>query len=177
VTTTDVLLSALGAVAISAGVMVVTTAHIVRAGLWLVVSLSGVSGCFLVLTAEFVAWVQLLIYIGAVLVLLLFATMMTRAPIGAQANLDRYRWPTALIVLGAFVTLTALLVDDFRWRYTELTDRQVGSAERIGGVIFTDWVFAFEVFSVLLLAALVGAIVVSQLSKHNMPQRSQDEAE
>ncbi len=70
-TAVDGLLAALCALAVGAGLMVVVTRHVVRAGLWLVVSLGAVAGCFLVLTAELVAWVQVLIYIGAVVVLLL----------------------------------------------------------------------------------------------------------
>ena len=66
--------------------LVVTSTHLVRAGLYLVVSLGAVAGLYLVLGAELVAWVQVLIYVGAVVVLLLFAVMLTRAPIGAVAT-------------------------------------------------------------------------------------------
>lgn len=69
----DVLLLALGAVTVGAGALVVTTRHLVRAGLYLVVCLGALAGLYLVLTAELVAWVQVLIYVGAVVVLLLFA--------------------------------------------------------------------------------------------------------
>ena len=100
-TAADLLLLALGAVAVGSGVLVVTTRHLVRAGLWLVVTLAAVAGCYLVLGAELVAWVQILLYVGAVVVLLLFAVMLTRAPIGASPDLDRVRWPGALIGGGA----------------------------------------------------------------------------
>lgn len=163
-TITDVLLAIFGALSVGAGILVVTTAHVVRAGLWLVVALSGVAGCFLVLTAEFVAWVQLLIYVGAVLVLLLFATMMTRAPIGKRYDLDRRRWPAALIAIGAFGALVALLINEFGTRKVSLADTDAGTAQRMGEVIFSDWVLAFEVLSVLLLAALIGAIAISRQS-------------
>src|SRR5258705_6119579 len=96
-TTADVLMAALGAVALGAGLLVVTTRHVVRAGLWLVVTLGAVAGLYLVLTAELVAWVQVLIYVGAVVVLLLFAVMLTRAPIGASDDLDRPPRPGALV--------------------------------------------------------------------------------
>src|SRR5206468_3080738 len=96
-TVADVLLLAMGAVAVGAGALVVGTRHIVRAGLWLVVTLGAIAGMYLVLTAELVAWVQVLLYVGAVVVLLLFAVMLTRAPIGASADLDRARWPGLLV--------------------------------------------------------------------------------
>lgn len=158
-TAADVLMLALGAVAVGAGALVVTTRHLVRAGLYLVVSLGAVAGLFLVLTAELVAWVQLLIYVGAVVVLLLFAVMLTRAPIGAADDLDRPGWPAALIGGGAGLGLSALLVDAFRWSRVELPEP--GTAERLGGEIFRGWVLPFEVLSVLLLAALIGAIAIS----------------
>ncbi|HEX7744531.1 MAG TPA: NADH-quinone oxidoreductase subunit J [Micromonosporaceae bacterium] len=156
----DVLLVALGTVAVGAGLLVVTTRHLVRAGLYLVVCLGAVAGLYLVLTAELVAWVQVLIYVGAVVVLLLFAVMLTRAPIGPSADLDRPGWPAALIGVGAGVGLAALLVDAFRWSRVELP--AAGTAERLGAEIFRTWVLPFEVLSVLLLAALVGAIVISR---------------
>ena len=118
-TTADVLMLALGAVAVGAAAAVVTTRHVVRAGLWLVVALGAIAGLYLVLTAELVAWVQVLIYVGAVVVLLLFAVMLTRAPIGASADLDRSRWPGVLIGGGVGLGLAALLVDAYRWSTVE----------------------------------------------------------
>jgi NADH-quinone oxidoreductase subunit J/NAD(P)H-quinone oxidoreductase subunit 6 len=156
----DILLVALGAVAVGTGALVVTTRHLVRAGLYLVACLGAVAGLYLVLTAELVAWVQVLIYVGAVVVLLLFAVMLTRAPIGPSDDLDRPAWPAALVGGGAGLGLAALLVDAYRWSRVELPP--AGSAERLGTEIFGAWVLPFEVLSVLLLAALVGAIVISR---------------
>jgi NADH-quinone oxidoreductase subunit J/NAD(P)H-quinone oxidoreductase subunit 6 len=161
VTAADLLLVALGAVAVGSGVLVVTTRHLVRAGLWLVVTLAAVAGCYLVLGAELLAWVQILLYVGAVVVLLLFAVMLTRAPIGASPDLDRVRWPGALIGGGAGLGLAALFAGAYRW--TEVKrPLAAGTAERMGEQIFSAWVLPFEVVGVLLLAALVGAIVVSR---------------
>jgi len=157
---TDVLLCALGLLAVGSALLVVTTRHVVRAGLWLVVTLGALAGCYLVLTAELVAWVQMLIYVGAVVVLLLFAVMLTRAPIGPSDDLDRPRWPALLVGLGSGGALAALLVHAYRWRRVDLPEP--GTAERVGTEIFREWVLPFEVLSVLLLAALVGAIVLSQ---------------
>ncbi|WP_347404816.1 NADH-quinone oxidoreductase subunit J [Micromonospora sp. WMMD1102] len=158
-TAADVLMLALGAVAVGSGVLVVATRHLVRAGLYLVVCLGAVAGLYLVLTAELVAWVQLLIYVGAVVVLLLFAVMLTRAPIGAADDLDRPGWPAALVGGGTGLGLAALLVDAYRWSTVELPEP--GTAERVGTELFRSWVLPFEVLSVLLLSALVGAIAVS----------------
>ena len=159
-TTADVLLAALGAVALGAGLLVVTTRHVVRAGLWLVVTLGAVAGLYLVLSAELLAWIQVLLYVGAVVVLLLFAVMLTRAPIGASDDLDRVRWPGALVGPAP---------PPAWWRCSPTRSTGAGSglpapgtAEAIGGAVFRTWVLPFELVSVLLLAALVGAIVVSR---------------
>jgi NADH-quinone oxidoreductase subunit J/NAD(P)H-quinone oxidoreductase subunit 6 len=159
-TTADVLMLALGAVAVGAAGLVVGTRHIVRAGLWLVVALGAVAGLYLVLTAELVAWVQILLYVGAVVVLLLFAVMLTRAPIGASDDLNRARGPAALIGGGAGVALAALLIQAYGW--SRVDSPVPGTAGRLGAELFRSWVLPFELVSVLLLAALVGAIVVSR---------------
>jgi len=159
-TSADVLLLALGAVAVGAGAAVVISRQVVRAGLWLVVALGALAGLYLVLGAELVAWVQVLIYVGAVVVLLLFAVMLTRAPIGVSRDLDRTRWPGALIGAGAGLGLSALLIDAYHWSTVDLAGQR--GAEAMGAALFRSWVLPFEVLSVLLLAALVGAIVVSR---------------
>lgn len=169
-TVTDVLISALGVIAIGAALLVVTTKHVVRAGLWLVVALGALAGCYLVLTAELVAWVQTLIYVGAVVVLLLFAVMLTRAPIGPSEDLDRPRWPALLVGVGAGGALAALLVHAYGWTKVDLPEP--GTAGLIGAEIFREWVLPFEVLSVLLLAALVGAIVVSAVGPRSQAAES-----
>ena len=98
----------LGAVALGAGFLVVTTSRIVHAALWLAVCLGAIAGCFLLLTAELLAWVQVLIYVGAVVVLVLFALMLTRAPIGPTPGASRGRVVVAATV--AVATGVVLLV-------------------------------------------------------------------
>jgi NADH:ubiquinone oxidoreductase subunit 6 (subunit J) len=159
-TIADVLLLALGAVVVGAGLLVVTTRQLVRAGLYLVLSLGSLAGMFLVLTAELVAWVQVLIYVGAVVVLLLFAVMLTRAPIGISTDLDRPAWPGLLVGGGAGAGLAALFITSYRWSVVEFGEP--GSVGRLGAEVFGNWVLPFEVLSILLLAALVGAIIVSR---------------
>lgn len=156
-----VLFAALGLVALAAAVLVVTTRHLVHAALWLVVTLGALAGCYLVLAAEFVAWVQVLIYVGAVVVLLLFGLMLTRAPIGPSRDLDSgNRFAAAAVAIAASAALATLLVTAFGDARIDLAAARGRTAD-IGAALFANWVLAFEVLSVLLLAALVGAIALS----------------
>jgi NADH-quinone oxidoreductase subunit J len=157
----EVIFVLLGALALGAAILVVTTRNVVHAALWLVVTLAGVAGCYLMLTAEFVAWVQVLIYVGAVVVLLLFGIMLTKAPIGGDADLNsENRIPAAIVALASAGTLVTLVVDAFRHEYVDL--RAGTGAAAVGESIFRTYVLPFEVVSVLLLAALIGSIVLSR---------------
>ena len=163
----EVLFGLLGVVAVGSGLLVVTTRQMVHAALWLVVTLGAVAGCYLLLSAELVAWVQVLIYVGAVVVLLLFGLMLTRAPIGMSTDLDApptQRLAAAVVALGLGGVVVTAAVDAFSGETIELGDEggEHGSSASAGAAIFRAWVLPFEVLSVLLLAALVGAIVLSR---------------
>ena len=153
----------IGVVTLGAALLCVTSRNVVRAALWLVVALGGLAGLYLVLTAELVAIVQVLIYVGAVVVLLLFGLMVTKAPIGPQPDLNTANRPVALVVaVAAFGLLVAVLIDAFRFAYLDLSVEGQGGAEAIGGAVFGFWVLPFEVLSVLLLAAVIGAIAITR---------------
>jgi NADH-quinone oxidoreductase subunit J len=153
----------LGLVAVGSALLVVTTRNMVHAALWLVVTLGAVAGVYLLLAAEFLAWVQVLIYVGAVVVLLLFALMLTKAPTGPQPDLDAKRVvPAAIVAALVGAVLVTTVVAGFSDAEIDLDETVVGSASVTGATIFEMWVLPFEVLSVLLLAALIGAIVLSR---------------
>ena len=168
-----VVFALLSMLTVSSAVMVVTTPHVVHAALWLVVTLGAVAGCFLVLTAELVAWVQVLIYVGAVVVLLLFALMLTRAPTGPESATSRNKPFALLAAVATTGVLVVVLSRGFQGITIDLSDdrvdpvtgeavpQRIGDSRTLGEAIFTHWVLAFELLSVVLLAALIGAIVVS----------------
>ena len=93
-----------GLVTFGAALVTVTTKQLVHAALWLIVALGGLAVEYLLLTAEFIAWVQVLIYIGSVVVLLLFGLMLTRAPIGRSPDADS---DNRLVALGVAVLAAA----------------------------------------------------------------------
>ncbi|MGH9268613.1 MAG: NADH-quinone oxidoreductase subunit J family protein, partial [Acidimicrobiales bacterium] len=152
---------ALAAVMTVAAIRVVTSQNIVHAALYLVVVLAGVGGVFILLASEFVAVVQILVYVGAIVVLFLFGIMLTRAPIGRTAKLDNdQRGLSAVVAAFLLVVLGVILVDAFGGQ--EIEGAAVQQSGDVGLAIFQDYVVPFEVISVLLLAALVGAVVVAR---------------
>ncbi|MFF7891312.1 NADH-quinone oxidoreductase subunit J [Streptomyces sp. NPDC007907] len=155
-----------GLVTFGAALVTVTTKQLVHAALWLVVTLGGLAVEYLLLTAEFIAWVQVLIYVGSVVVLLLFGLMLTRAPIGRSPDADSgNRWAALAVAVAAAAALVWVVVDAFRTTWIDLDGPAAGSTEATGASLFQNWVLPFEALSVLLLAALVGAIVLSRKAK------------
>jgi NADH-quinone oxidoreductase subunit J len=149
------------AVVVLSALKVVTTRNVVHAALYLVLVLAGVGASYVLLAAEFVAVVQVLVYIGAIVVLFLFGIMLTRAPIGRMGKLSHDNWYAGLFVavlLGA--VLAYVLVDAFE--DVEVEPAQVGTTALVSDSIFSTYLIPFEVVSVLLLAALVGAIVLAR---------------
>jgi NADH-quinone oxidoreductase subunit J len=164
VTTLDLLFAGFGLVAVLAGLLAVTTTRVIHAALWLVVALGALAGCFLVLGAEFIALVQVLIYVGAIVVLVLFALMLTRSPVGPQREVSvgrRRRLLAAAVGAGAAGLLLAVLVPVA----TVLPERVVTSTEVMARDLFGIWVWPFELISLLLLTALVAAFAVSRMDE------------
>jgi NADH-quinone oxidoreductase subunit J len=144
-----------------AAVRVVTARNVVRAALYLVVTLASVGACYLVLAAEFVGWVQILIYVGAIVILFLFGLMLTKAPIGREALDNQSRGLAALVGLAILAGLVFLIQNAFSWSDPKVELAQ-GTSGLIGESIFRTYVLPFEAVSFVLLAALIGAIVLSR---------------
>ncbi|MFI1255940.1 NADH-quinone oxidoreductase subunit J [Streptomyces netropsis] len=159
----EILFLLVGIVTLGAAVVTVTTKQLVHAALWLVAALGGLAVEYLLLTAEFIAWVQVLIYVGSVVVLLLFGLMLTKAPIGRSPDADSgNRWAALAVAVAAAAALVWVVVDAFRATWIDLDGAVQGSTKVSGESLFRYWVLPFEALSVLLLAALVGAIVLSR---------------
>lgn len=167
-TSRDVLFAAVGLITAAAGVLAVTNRRVLHAGLWLVVALGGLAGCYLVLGAELVALVQLLVYVGAVVVLILFALMLTRAGAGEVDTSPGHRWLAGAVGAGVTVLLGGTLVAAYGWGTREVAGP---SNQEIGAQIFGTWVWPFELLSLLLLAALVAAVAVATTSRGQVDER------
>ena len=149
----------------AAAIGVVRSQNVVHAALYLVVVLAGAAAQYILLAAEFVAWVQVLIYIGAIVILFLFGIMLTRAPMRPEGTMDNnQRIAAGVVSLFLFGVITALLVDAYGGKEIKLKNDLVviGRSSTIASSIFRDYLVPFEVVSMLLLAALVGAVVIAR---------------
>jgi NADH-quinone oxidoreductase subunit J len=153
------------AMAVSA-IRVVTVKNVVHAAMYLVVVLAGVAAQYILLASEFIAASQVLVYIGAVIVLVLFGVMLTRAKLGKDVNLTNdYWWVGALTAVMVFGVMAYSLIDyygDDRLDQDGVASQVGSNTEQVSDAIFSTYVVPFEAISVLLLGALVGAIVLAR---------------
>lgn len=153
---------AIALVSIVAALKMVTTDNVVHAALYLLVVLASVAAVYIILGAEFAAATQVLVYIGAILVLLLFGVMLTRARIGSETDLDHdQKWIGALVSVVMAAVMGYSLWEGFEDAKLP-DDRIVQGVEPVADTIFSTYIVPFEAISVLLLAALIGAVVVAR---------------
>ena len=145
----------------AAAVATVTSKNLVHAALFLAVTLSGIAGVYLTLAADFVAMVQLVVYVGAIAVLFLFGLMLTRAPIGREA-LDSQNRGMGIAIAGSMFLVMLVLIGQSASDFATAASIRGGGITEIGLAIFSNWVFPFELASMLLLGALIGAILLSR---------------
>ncbi len=148
----------LAAICLGGGLGAVVSRNVVYAAFSLLLSLMGIAGIFLLLLAEFLALVQILIYGGAITIVILFVIMLTRSQEVRTATDNPHR-PLAIIAgLVVFAIMTTAMVngisDSKTTKPVEFTD--------LGNSLFTQWAIPFEVASLVLLVALIGAIVIAR---------------
>lgn len=153
-------------VTLGSAVMVVSSRRIMYSALWLMLSLLGTAIIFVLLDSSFFAITQVVVYIGAISILIVFAVMLTREAMDNEPALNRF---TALGGVAAFIVVGSILFFVSQWGQFGALAPEVLSAEAgdIGrlGIAFTDpdsFVIPFEVASLLLLAAMVGAVYLAK---------------
>jgi len=158
----NVAFAVLAALMVYAAFRMVTTANVVHAAVFLVLVLAGVAAQFILLGAEFVAITQVLVYIGAIVVLFLFGIMLTKAPMEGNERAGRDNWALgAATAIVLFALLAYSLLDGFG-RDKLPADLAPTSTAAVSDAIFSTYLIPFEVVSVLLLSALIGAIVIAR---------------
>jgi NADH-quinone oxidoreductase subunit J len=158
----------LAVLTLGSALMVAMVRDLVHAVLFLILSFVGVAGLYITLSADFVAVVQVLIYAGAISVLMLFAILLT--PRSARDNAAvSYKAPISLVagLIGAVIIFVGLKTD---WPTVEDEDRFQSTAREIGAALLDPFVLPFEVASVLLVVAMVGAIILVRPSSEEGAQ-------
>ena len=154
----------LAAVTLVAGGGVMVSRNLLHAVLFLILAFVGVAGFFVLLSAEFIAMAQVIIYVGAIAVLVLFAVLLT-----PRAGRDNGETAWALPGMLLAVCLAAVflfVVHDTNWM--TVTEAPALTAEDLGHALLGTWVLPFEIASVLLTAALVGAIMLTRSAEEEV---------
>ncbi|MBI2885584.1 MAG: NADH-quinone oxidoreductase subunit J [Chloroflexi bacterium] len=151
---------ALAGLTVLSSLLVVSLRNIFHAALFLVLAFVGIAGIYLTLNAAFLAVVQVLIYAGAIAVLMLFAIFLTRNAM-AQGNPPGRLQASALITAGLMFIALAYSFANSRWAPGPATPPDIGP-ELLAKELFTTFAFPFEVASVLLLVAMLGAILLAR---------------
>ena len=151
------------AVTVLGALGVVLARNVVHSALFLILALLAVAAVFILLSAEFLAIVQILIYGGAVTILILFVMMLTRVRDTPQA-MDGPQRPFAALAAGAFLSLSVLAVVSSDWP-GETEKITVVPFRELGDALFRSWGAPFEVASLVLLVALIGAIILARIEE------------
>lgn len=150
----------LSIITIVSSVLVMEVRDIFRAALLLALTFASLAGIFILLTAEFLAAIQLLVYAGAVVVLILFAIVLTRREKDLmETNVKNNALRTGLILLLVVLILQPIVSVPWPSKLIEFGQK---NTYQIGFSLFTDYVIPFEIVSLALLAALIGAIYISK---------------
>ncbi|MGI6066589.1 MAG: NADH-quinone oxidoreductase subunit J [Bacillota bacterium] len=151
----------LAAIILGFGLAMVLSKNLVHSAIYMAVTFIGVAGIYLTLSAGFLAAMQILVYVGAISVLMVFGVMLTRRGDIAASNLfNRYKISGALMALVLFVVL-GRLISTSSWGLSSFTVPE-DTVSLIADLMMTDFVIPFETAALLLLVALIGAIIVAK---------------
>lgn len=161
ITPQQVVFILLSVLTLGCGLMVVTSRNLFHSALWLVGSFFGVAALYGLLEAEFLAVAQILIYIGAIATLIIFATMLTRGMMLGRTKMSNFQSGISGVVAILLLGLLVLVLLQVNWP-TEALPVPDDTIAMIGEAFVSAYVIPFEVMSVLLLVALVGAIMIAR---------------
>jgi NADH-quinone oxidoreductase subunit J len=151
----------LAAIIIGSGVMVISLKNIFHCAVFLVLCFFAVAGIYVLLSAEFLAAVQVLIYVGAITILMIFAIMLTAKLYSGKIRQSNEQVVPGIIIVAALLVATLFTLSRTAWKISAET-AQVQSTVGIGRLLLTKYVLPFEVVSVVLLTALIGAIIIAR---------------
>ncbi len=163
----DVLFVVFAGALLGSALLVVTMRDIIRCGLAMIVSFGALAGLYALAGAPLIAAAQVLIYIGAISVLILFAIMLTQTKAGpVRLVFQSQALPAAVLALGlAVVVALAVVATD----WGAVPERLATATEALAALVFSDYILPFEVVGVLLLAAVVGGVFLARREEGSEP--------
>lgn len=165
---TEILFWFLSVLALGSAAMVVASKSPVHSILFLIVTFFAISGHYILLNAQFLAIVNIIVYAGAIMVLFLFVVMLMNLNADSEPpQKNKYILFGGTIAGGSLlvVLVAALKQSEVSSQLTQMKDGDVGLIANLGKALFTDYVFPFEISSVLFLSAMIGAVVISKKEK------------
>ncbi len=156
----DLIFLLLAAVMLGSALLVVLGRNIIRSGLWMILSFAALAGIYVLLGAPLVAGAQVLVYIGAISVLILFAIMLTQSKAGpARLVFHHQAWAAAILAIFLVAIITVVVVAT---PWPTAPGPTVAASPTIAHLLFGTYVLPFEVISVLLLAAVIGGVFLAK---------------
>src|ERR1700740_253316 len=161
--TTQFLFWFLSIIALFSAIMVVVSKNPVHSRLWLIITFFAISGHYILLNAQFLAIVNIIVYAGAIMVLFLFVVMLMNLNASSEPAKNKYMVYGGTVAGGCLllVLIAALHRSTEISQGLQLKDN-TGLIETLGNVLFKDYVFPFEISSVLFLSAMVGAVIIAK---------------
>jgi len=147
---------------IGSAVFVVTVRNLVHAAFWLMITLFCVAALYVFLQADFLAATQVVVYVGGILVLVLFGVMMTSGKLDVNLKFGQGQLISGGIISIALLVILFLVVHQTNWQTTESRFENEGTASLIGEAIMREFLLPFEVASIILLIALIGAVLITR---------------
>lgn len=149
--------------AVAAAWGVVTSKNIVHSALYLALSFTGVAVLYVLMNADFLAAVQMLIYTGAVAIMVVFGVMLTLRGDVCESNPENRSWfMGALVASSVFIVIAVVILSNADWRVLATPWTSGGSAEDLSLLLLTQFMIPFEAAAILLTVALVGAVILAK---------------
>ncbi len=160
----DIIFYLFAAITIVSGIIVVNSKNIVHSAFSLLLTFFGVSGIYVLLGADFLAIVQIMVYVGGILILLLFGVMLTNKITNVEIRSGSIQVIPAIIGLASFAAILFWIMTSTSW-YSVSFEIPLTTSYEIGEVLLSQYVLIFELLGILLLIALIGAASIARRDK------------
>ncbi|NOY05480.1 MAG: NADH-quinone oxidoreductase subunit J [Chlorobi bacterium] len=159
---TDIIFYIFALVTVGSAMIVVFSRNLVYSAFSLMFTFLGIAGLYVLLLADFLAVTQLMIYVGGILVLMIFGVMLTHRVVNVEISSGAMRVIPATIVVGVFLGTLLLVLTRTNWMVMEKSPDIIGTTSMIGTALVTDYLLPFEVGGVVLLVAIVAAAFMAR---------------